>query len=52
MDLEEFLTARKNEIDMAEQLGLNFTGEVATPTQTVSKVDETPKPEVDDGEQT
>jgi lambda family phage portal protein len=52
MDLEEFLTARKNEIDMAEQLGLNFTGDVATPTQALSKVSETPKPEVDDGEQT
>jgi capsid protein len=52
MDLEEFLTARKNEIDMAEQLGLNFTGDVATPTQALAKVDETSKPEVDDGEQT
>jgi lambda family phage portal protein len=39
MDLEEFLTARKNEIDMAEQLGLSFTTELNTPTQ--AKVDET-----------
>jgi capsid protein len=53
MDLEEFLLARKNEIDLAEQLGLKFDTEAGTtPTQTVSKVDETSKPEEDDGEQT
>ena len=53
MDLEEFLVARKNEIDLAEQLGLKFDTEAGTtPTQTVSKVDETSKPEEDDGEQT
>jgi lambda family phage portal protein len=53
MDLEEFLVARKNEIDLAEQLGLKFDIDVsATPTQAVSKVDETFKPEEDDGEQT
>ena len=52
-DLEEFLVARKNEIDLAEALNLKFDTEVgATPTQTVSKVDETSKPEEDDGEQT
>ena len=38
---------------MAEQLGLNFTGEVATPTQTEAKVDEKTDEDVDDdGEQT
>jgi capsid protein len=42
--------ARKNEIDMAEQLGLSFDTDAST--STLSKVDETPKPEVDDGEQT
>jgi len=54
MDLEEFLVARKNEIDLAEQLGLKFDTEaVATPTQTEAKVDEKTDEDVDDdGEQT
>ena len=51
MDYEEFLAARKNEIDMAEQLGLKFDTEV-TSTQTMSKVGKTPDSEVDDGDQT
>ena len=49
-DLEEFLIARKNELDMAEQLGLTFDTDAST--QGASKVDETPKPDVDNGEQT
>ena len=50
MDLEEFLVARKNEIEMADQLGLSF--ETDTSTQALAKVDEKPDKEVDDGEQT
>jgi lambda family phage portal protein len=53
MDLEEFLVARKNEIDLAEQLGLSFDTEaVATPTQTEAKVGGITNEDVDDGEQT
>tara|TARA_R100000458_G_C8052748_1_gene99162 strand:+ start:136 stop:372 length:237 start_codon:yes stop_codon:yes gene_type:complete len=51
MDYEEFLAARKNELDMAEQLGLKFDTE-ATPTQTMTKVGEKPNAEVDDGDST
>ena len=51
MDYEEFLAARKNELDMAEQLGLKFDTE-ATSTQTMSKVGEKPNAEVDDGDST
>ena len=39
LDLEEFLVARKNEIQMAEELGLSFSTEPNMPTQ--AKVDET-----------
>jgi lambda family phage portal protein len=39
LDLEEFLVARKNEIQMAEELGLSFSTELNMPTQ--AKVDET-----------
>ena len=46
LDLEEFLTARKNEIDMAQQLGLNFEPQLNTPKQT--KVDETNTQDNDD----
>ena len=49
MDLEEFLTARKNEIDMAEGLGLSFeTTTKGASNETTSKVDETSSTEVDD----
>ena len=41
IDLEEFLIARKNEIDMAESLGLSFDNEVNTSPETASKVDTT-----------
>ena len=52
-DLEELLTARKSEIELAESLGLKFDTEpeTVTDTQTSTKVSET-NPKVDDGEQT
>ena len=48
IDLEEFLIARKNEIDMAESLGLSFDNEVNTSPETVSKVDTTTDSQEDD----
>ena len=39
MDLEEFMIARKNELQMAESYGLSFDTELNMPTQ--AKVDET-----------
>tara|TARA_R100001443_G_scaffold17002_2_gene27492 strand:+ start:19 stop:1551 length:1533 start_codon:yes stop_codon:yes gene_type:complete len=52
-DLEELLMARKNEVEMAESLGLSFDieSENVTDTQTSTKVSET-NSQVDDGEQT
>ena len=48
MDLEEFLIARKNEIDMARQLGLDFSGKPNTSPETASKVDTTTNQQEDE----
>ena len=53
LDLEEFLTARKNEIELAESMGLSFeTTTKGASNETTSKVEETSNTEVDDGEPT
>ena len=41
-DLEELLMARKNEIDMAKELGLEFDTEVKANTQESSNIEPTP----------
>ena len=46
-DLEELLYARKNEIEMAKQLGLTFDTELNSPTQ--AKVEEVLTSDDDDG---
>jgi hypothetical protein len=48
IDLEEFLIARKNEISMAESLGLSFDNQVNTSPETTSKVDTTTDSQEDD----
>jgi len=48
IDLEEFLIARKNEISMAESLGLSFDNQVNTSPETASKVETTTDSQEDD----
>ena len=48
IDYEEFLVARKNEIDLAKQLGLDFSDKPNTSPETASKVDTTTNQKEDD----
>ena len=48
IDYEEFLVARKNEIDLAKQLGLDFSDKPNTSPETTSKVETTTDSQEDD----